>query len=120
MNKEKRPKIDMAQKKLILSRLFGDNYAAKPDVEDTYIGYFKGVIVEAMFFGIFCTIVQRYGDYKRLKFANLVSDAFFNTKGLKATTAERINFDNTTCAHIGYDNISVSFYFWYRRKENAV
>lgn len=117
--REKRPDLDENQKKVILSRLFGDKFIAHPTKEDVYLGYVGEAIVEVWFYGFFCTVEQRYGSYKAIKFGNLIMNKFFATRGLRCYTEERINFDNTTCAHVFYDDTSISFYFWYRVKENA-
>ena len=120
MSKEKRPTIDEGIRNIILSRLFGENYVAKPSTEDVYLGYIDDAIVEVIFCNFFCSVVQKVRKYGEVKFGNLVMNKFFATRGLKCSTMERINFDNTTCAHVMYDKESVGFYFWYRVKENAV
>ena len=119
MSREKRPTIDEGIRNIILSRLFGENYVAKPSTEGVYLGYIDGAIIEVIFCDFICSVVQKVKVYGEVKFGNLVMNKFFATKGLKCYSMVRINFDNTTCAHVCYDNESVSFCFWYRRKENA-
>lgn len=118
MNREKRPTIDEGMRKVILSRLLGQNYTMRPNSDYIYLGYFKGSIVEVWFTDICCTVQQRYGDYGMVKFGNLVANTFFDTKGLKCSTWERIPFDKETCAHMAYDKEEIAFYFWYRNNIN--
>lgn len=120
MRREKRPTIDERTKKVVLSRLFGENYVQKPSTENTYLGYIDGAIVEVFFYNFLCSVFQRTSEYKEVKFANIVMNKFFATRGLKSSTMERINFDNTTCAHVMYDKEGVSFYFWYRLNKKEV
>lgn len=119
MAREKRPNIDEGMRNVILSRLFGESYATNPEIEGMYLGYIDGVIVEVLFTGFICSVMQRGKKFGAVKFGNLVMNKFFATRGLRCITEERINFDNTTCAHVCYDKESVDFCFWYRNKNKA-
>lgn len=120
MSKVKRPTIDEGKKKVILTRLFGDNYCQHPEKSDKYLGYLDGIVVEVYFCDFICYVSQITTKYGAVKFGNLAMNKFFATRGLRCFTEERINFDRETCAHVFYDNDGISFYFWYRNnKENA-
>lgn len=117
MSREKRPSIDEGQRNLILSRLFGENYASKQEDDDFFLGYIDGVICEVLFSEFICSVRQIEDDLSAVKFGNLVMNKFFSAKGLRCTTCERINFDNTTCVSVHYDKINIVFCFWYRFKD---
>lgn len=114
--KVKRPTIQENESRIILSRLFGDNYAKHPTKKCVYLGYIDGAIVEVCFCSFICSVIQVRGNFGAVKFGNLVMNKFFDTRGLRCSTMERINFNKNLCAHVMYDNESISFYFWYREQ----
>ena len=118
INREKRPVIDERMRNIILSRIFGEHYCQRPDCDYSFLGYFKGAIVAVWFTDISCTVEQKCGEYGTVKFGNLVANTFFNAKGLRCSTWERIPFDKDTCAHMAYDKEDITFYFWYRDNRN--
>lgn len=115
MSKVKRPTIDEGKKKVILTRLFGDNYCQHPEKEDMYLGYINDAISEVSFYGTFCSVTEKEDKFGKVKFGNLVTNKFFATRGLRCSTDERIGFDKETCAHVACFRECVSFYFWYRK-----
>lgn len=118
MIKEKRPTIDEGMINLILSRLFGKNYTKHPTKEGFYLGYYHGMIVEVYFLSFLFYVTRIHGgdDIGEIKFGNLVVNDVFATKGLRCTTDERIDFDNTTCAMVFYEKDGVAFPFFYKNK----
>ena len=120
MRREKRPEIDEGLRNVVLSRLFGENYLNDPSEKRKYLGYIDGIVCEVMFFDNFIVVWQVKKELSATKFGNKTMNMLFATRGLRCYTEERVNFDNTTCVSVMYDNENVIFHFWYRRKENAV
>ena len=117
MSKTNRPLIDEETKKLILSRLFVENYVSKPNNDNTVVGYFNGEVIKIAFYGSNCDVKQIDGENRNAKFLNPVINAFFGTKGLKHTTFESINLSKEIRACIRCEKTSLTFLFCYRRKE---
>lgn len=119
MRREKRPTIDEGLQNVVLSRFFGQNYTKNPKVDGQFIGYMDGIVCEVYFYTNMFVIEQVKKEYSATKFGNKAMNILFSTRGLRCTTAERINFDNTTCISVLYDKVSVIFHFYYRVKEDA-
>ena len=117
MSKTNRPLIDEETKKVILSRLLGDNFAQNPKFDDIYVGYFRDEVIEVAFYGYNCVIKQIKGERRNAKFLNPVINAFFGTKGLKHTTFESINLNKEIRACIRPEKTSITFLFCYRKEE---
>ncbi len=116
--KEKRPTIDEELQNVVLSRFFGQNYTKSQKSERVFLGYMDGIVCEVYFYTNMFVIEQVKKEYSAIKFGNKAMNTLFATRGLRCTTAERINFDNTTCISVLYDKVSVIFHFWYRVKDD--
>lgn len=116
MKREKRPTIDDGLRNVILSRFFGESYTSNPNVEGAYIGYMDGIVCQLFFYTNMIIIEQVAHEISAVKFANKAMNTLFATRGLRSSTAERINFDNTTCANVIYSKRDVVFHFFYRHQ----
>lgn len=119
MLRKKRYTITEEQKETILMRVFDGGKYIECQAKDKYfLGYVDGKIAEMSFYSFFVTVTDVENvlpaKYRAVKFGNLVMNKFFGTKGLKCSTAEYINFDKDSCAHVGVDVDNISFYFWQR------
>jgi hypothetical protein len=112
--REKRPVIDMDEATLILARIFDDKFIESPVAESTFLGYMDGTICEIRFYSSFIEVEQPKREFSAIKFGNMVTNKLFDKRGLKCTTNERINYNDTMCVSIMYDKESVLFHFWYR------
>lgn len=83
MSKEKRIIIDEGTKKVVLSRLFGENYASKGDTNEMYyVGYVGDEVTEVCFMNYGVSFERKSSYGLPWKWVNAVYNPLFNTEGL--------------------------------------
>lgn len=83
MSRVKRQAIDEGMKKVVLSRLFGENCASKDDTEEMYyVGYAHGEVTEVCFMNYGVAFERKSSNGLAWKWVNAIYNSLFETKDL--------------------------------------
>ena len=121
MAKIKLEMIDEVTKEVVLSRIFGKNFASKiGDDKQSYCGYVCGEVTEVVFLGT-CIVINRKEQFAlTYKWSDTICNALMQTDGVKYRKEGLVSFNEQKDAYFDLDTRSILIRFQTKQKQIAV